>query len=197
MGLCGWKTDGIKIRDTNPRLLNSLPHIIVSLTMFFHQRGSLILVNQGGSLILVSHSAHILHLSRDFLTLLQPTLRIRCSSCWLKWILFVDNRANFSPSLRHFKFSLFPTDNVSLSSNIADLINNIAFLLNNNSFLMASSNVLQLLDFHHHPLDHIHHLLRTLFYFQSFVTLHCISTCIVTLIVDWGCLLFCIWICYV
>ena len=89
-----------------------------------------------------------------------------------------QQQGKLQSQLEAFNFSLFPSKSVSLSSSNAYLSNNIAFLLNSSSFLMASSNFLPLLDFHHHPLHHILHLLRTLFYFQSCVTLHYISTCI-------------------
>ena len=59
------------------------------------------------SMISVLHIAHILHLPRALPTVLQMSLRIWCSNCWLKYIHFLSSKANFNPSLRPFKFSLF------------------------------------------------------------------------------------------
>ena len=119
----------------------------------------------------------------------------------LKCIFFSSSRVNFNPSLRPFKFIQFRSNNASLSNNNVYLINNIASLLNNNSFLMAICNFSQLLGFHHHSPHHIHHIHSFLFFFilisVLYFILHYIFICIIALIVDWGWLLFDIWMLYI
>ena len=168
------------------------PLIIIFLMMFFHRTSSL---------ISVLHNAHILHLPRFLTILLQQTLRIQCSNHWLKCALFLSSKANFNISLRPFKFSPFRSNNTSLTSSNANLINNNASLLNNISFLMVSNNFSLFLGFHYRPLHHIHHLHSVLFFFILISVLcfilHYIFICVVALIVDWGWLLFIIWMFYI